>query len=176
MDHPNNSKIQNRTLSSGNKDMKETITVRKNIHERGLVRWSCIVYLISVIVLVFMANQSWFPILIVCMIPLVWMLVLLIHFETWKITFSKSYICKSSFFSKQKHSYISIRYAQTGWSYTERKYIMIVFDDGKKITFRMNDENAKKAIIKILRYCSIRNTRDTRNEHRGRYLVLTKKN
>lgn len=137
--------------------MKKIITVRKNTNQRTAIRLILACYFMVVVVLIAIVQQYKILYFMMCSIPLVWLIPLLIYFETWKVILAESYICKSVFFTTgKKYSYYQIKYAEITWSYTERKYVEITFDDQKAIFFRIEDEDAHKAIKQISHFCSIK--------------------
>lgn len=133
------------------------VNVKKNKNHIYAVRFFASIFIITALMLFVYSKFNY--IIVLCLgvglgFPII---TLLIYYEVWKISFFPNKICVVSlFFKRKEYSYAQIRDVVRGYSYTERFYIRITFDDGKSIQFRLEDENAQKAIKKIISHRPIR--------------------
>lgn len=135
--------------------MDQILTVKKNTSHRIVLRTLSIIvisicgmYIVSfrqlLMILVFVPG-----ILIVSAVSF--------YYETWRVSFYSSEIVTSVFFIKTgRYKYTQISDVIKAYSLTDRTYIEVFFSNGKRIKFRLEDENAPKAIRKIQSKHSIR--------------------
>ena len=83
---------------------------------------------------------------------------LTIYFLTWNIRFEDKTIVKSAFFADlSKFSYSALREVVKRYYISERNFtIRMHFANGKTLQFRMDDENAEKAVKVLQKHCSIK--------------------
>lgn len=138
--------------------MKNTIVVRKNKAHRTLViSLTIILALLILIQLNVLIKKGMLLYILPYLIPLFLFVAISVYYESWKIVFSKESITKSVFFKKSEcYNYYNITRAESGFSYTENQYIMVLFSNGKSIRFRKEDENASKAVSILCKHCSIK--------------------
>lgn len=88
---------------------------------------------------------------------LVMILMLWLYYETWQIWFQTDGITKKVFFiTGKKYSYHLIKDVVRYFANREGFYYKLVFISGKKMRFRLEDENADKAVKRIHSHHSIR--------------------
>ena len=136
--------------------MKKTVTVKKNKVCRLMLRFLfVIISAVSVVVAVLWLRQ---PVAILIFSPAILLnLAILLYHEKWQISFLENKIEIIPVLSAASYySYHQITDAVVGYSYTERGYVSITFTDGKRIRFRIEDENAIKAVQQIKSHRSIR--------------------
>ena len=77
---------------------------------------------------------------------------------TWNIRFEDKTIVKSAFFADlSKFSYSALRDVVKRYYTSERNFtIRRHFTNGKTLQFRMDDENAEKAVKVLQKHCSIK--------------------
>lgn len=82
---------------------------------------------------------------------------MVLYYEIWQVSFAPNTITiKRLFFGTKTYAYVQISDAYIAYSYTVHKHICLSFTDGKKIRFRMEDENAGIAKREIQSHHSIR--------------------
>ena len=83
---------------------------------------------------------------------------LTLYYLTWNIRFEEKVIVKRVFFLKiSRFSYSELREAVKRYYTSERNFtIRMHFSNGKTLQFRMDDENAEKAVKALHKHCSIR--------------------
>ena len=136
--------------------MKNTVIVKKcKSHRVGICVTSAFAMAV-ITVLVFLLHTA--AALMLYMPILVIVLPLTLDYTTWQMHFSKSKIEKKVFFRKAKsYSYAELREVVKGYYTSERNYcIRMRFADGKKLQFRLDDENAVKAEKHLLKHCSFK--------------------
>ena len=136
----------------------KTIIVKKNKSQVYAVRFFTSFFIITALILSAHMKFNYIIVLFFCIGICFPMMTLLIYYEVWKISFLSNKVCVVSLFSKRKeYTYAQIINVIKSYSYTERFYIRIIFNDGKTIQFRQEDENAIKAVSKILSHRPIMN-------------------
>ena len=90
--------------------------------------------------------------------PLVILVPLTLYYLTWNIRFEEKVIVKRVFFSEiGRFSYSELREAVKRYYNSERNFtIRMHFTNGKILQFRMDDENAGKAVKALRKHCSIK--------------------
>ena len=104
-----------------------------------------------------MALLFWEPIYVLpILIPVGIVLPLWLYYESWQIVFGTDGITKKVFLSSGRSYYWhQLRSVQHRHSYTEGQQIIMEFTDGKTLVFRLEDQNASKALSKISTHRSI---------------------
>lgn len=132
--------------------MDNNITVRKYKAERYCFR---ALVLALVLVMLFFIYPNLYGLLFAPVILL--SLPILIYMESWQIVFSGNGIQKKCFFrTVQSYSYAALTDAQLSYSCTMNEYVTLTFSDNKCIRFRLKDENAAKALKRIVAHRSVR--------------------
>ena len=80
---------------------------------------------------------------------------LLFYFESWAIVFFGKEIQKRCWGRQRSYTWTEIQEVASFRSATEGPFVSIRFRDGKKIRFRLEDENAVKAVALIMKHTSI---------------------
>ena len=137
--------------------MKSIIVKKCNSH-RIAVRFFTIVCLLVPAILSLCFKQTVWIMMLLCSPVTAWMILMLLYYETWKISFDSDGVRKKVFGVPGKaYSYHQIKDVISRLSYTEQGIVRITFIDNRSIKFRLEDENADKARKRILSYHSIRN-------------------
>ena len=91
--------------------------------------------------------------------PLVILVPFTLYYLTWNIRFDEKFIVKSVFFIEMnRFSYSTLREVNKRYFSSEQNFaIRMHFMNGKTLQFRMDDENADRAVKIIQKHCSIRN-------------------
>jgi len=136
--------------------MKKAVAVKKNKNYIYAIRVMSALFLLAA---VFIAAALWensvYAILL-CGIFLFPVLVLEIYCETWQISFGEKIVVKTFLFS---HTYEWRELSETQKFYSlssNGERIVMIFKNGKSISFTGNDENAEKAEKIILIHCNIK--------------------
>ena len=135
---------------------KKTVTVRKSKGSRTGV---CIFMVGGMFALSgLLAQNAYTEFVILCAPFIVLLLAILLYFATWKILFTADRVIKKVFFV----TLINAPYYQikdvTSARYTSLNcHVRIVFENGGQIVFQREDENADKALNKLLSHHSVRN-------------------
>lgn len=135
--------------------MKNRVTVRKNRAQRfGL--WVLFIFFFAIDV----GCTIWLQQFLSALIFLPWILIMfamLLYYETWQISFLSDTIKTKKFlFYTRSYSYHQIVDVVESYSVTNHGYVAIIFANSKKIRFRLEDENANKAVRIIQSHHSIR--------------------
>lgn len=137
--------------------MKTAITVRKNKNRRIGICIFTVCFLSIVGFLIVCAKNAYGYIALLCTPLVLLSVVLLLYFETWEITFFSDRIIKKSFlFTMGSYSYYQIKDITVSHSFTEYSHIIIALINGKTISFRIDDDNANKAMARLSSHHSIR--------------------
>jgi hypothetical protein len=80
---------------------------------------------------------------------------LLFYFESWALIFGEKEIQGRSWGHLRSYAWTEIQEVTSFRSATEGPYVSIRFRDGKKFRFRLEDENAVKAVALIMKHTSI---------------------
>lgn len=136
------------------------VVVRKKKTEKFGI-WTLAALVLAIAIVCTVWSQQY--ILLLVFFP--WILLslcVLLYYETWKICFFADRIQTSVFiFHSRNYSYNSIIDAVKSYSFTDRSYVTIIFNNGCRIRFRLEDQNANKAVRKIQSHHSLRSTRRT---------------
>lgn len=134
--------------------MKKAIIVKKNQNHIYGLRFLAVFFLASVGV----AMALWGYFALLCLPAVLPVLVMLLYYETWQISFSSNAISKRIFFRNSgTYSYAQLSDVVMLYSSKEHEYIRMIFKDGKKWSFRLEDQNANQAVSRITSHRSIHN-------------------
>ena len=138
--------------------MKNTVTVKKNKSNVYAVRSAFLLFAASFAAAAVLAGENAFYIFLICGLFLIPMLLLAIYYETWRVSFGEK-ICRRIFFFERTYEWRELREAKKYYSLSEKCVILLlVFEGGKSIGFRLNDQNAEKAEKIILKHCNVKHT------------------
>lgn len=135
---------------------KKTVVVRKSKGSRTGV---CIFMVGGMLALfALLAQNAYTEFAILCLPFIVLSLAVLLYFATWKILFTADRVIKKVFFV----TLINVPYYQikdvTSARYTSLNYhVRVVFENGRQVVFQREDENADRALNKLLSHHSVRN-------------------
>lgn len=136
--------------------MKKMIVVRKSKSQRAGM-WFLLVIMVCAAIAVCLLWSPFvqsFLLFLPIILPAFFMV---LYDEIWQVSLAPSTITiKRLFFGTKTYSYVQISDAYTAYSYTLHEHICLSFTDGKKIRFRMEDENASIARREIQSHHSIR--------------------
>lgn len=136
--------------------MKKTTVVRKNKAQRAGM-WFLLVIMVCAVIAVCLL---WSPFVqsFLLFLPIIFpAFFMVLYDEIWQVSFGPSTMTiKRLFFGEKTYSYGQISDAYVAYSYTLHEHICLSFTDGKKLRFRMEDENAGFARRAIQSHHSIR--------------------
>lgn len=135
--------------------MKKVIVVKKNKAQRA----GNGVLLVIIVCAAAIACMLWSPFVqtfLLFFLAILPMLLVVIYYETWRVSFGLSKITIKRMFFEKIYSYYQITDAYVAYSYTLHEHICLTFSDGKSIRFRSEDENAGIARRRIQSHHSIR--------------------
>lgn len=136
--------------------MKKMIVVRKNKSQRAGM-WFLFVIMVCAVIAVCLLWSPFvqsFLLFLPIILPVFFMV---LYYEIWQVSLAPNTITiKRLFFGTKTYSFVQISDAYTAYSYTVHEHICLSFTDGKKIRFRMEDENASIARREIQSHHSIR--------------------
>jgi len=138
--------------------MRSTIVVRKYKAER-IGNWILLILLLLFSVYVCTQCTIFFPTFLMSLLLLLPVFFIALYYETWSISLSAKNITYKSLLFTRVYSYNQITDAYTAYSATNHDHICLLFFDGKRIRFRIKDENGRKAKIIIQSHCSIRESK-----------------
>lgn len=136
--------------------MIKEIIVRKNRTQRlGILIVFLLMVSFSIYISILFYPVYYFGLLsIIGTLPV---LCIFLYYDTWQISFStKSITVKSLFRKTQSYTYHQISDGYIADSYTLYQYVSLSFMDKRKLRFRMEDENASKAVQIIQAHRSLR--------------------
>lgn len=149
-----------RKAPGGAYNRKQVIVRMCKSHRIGVITISALLIagaLVSMIVLVSLAEMDLWMGILLCAVPVVLMLPLPLYCSSWQITLNANGIHKRLFWiNTGTHSWAQVKEVRSTFSYTEHEVISILFKDGKTMRFRMICENADKARKLILSHHSIK--------------------
>ena len=135
--------------------MKKTVVVKKNKGRRNGVLFLAIA--LSIWILILCLQNAYMEFAVLCVLIALAVSVILLYFETWMVSFSSDRITKKVFFLTVVNvSYAQIMDVEVAHSCTEYIHVRINTLNGKRVIFRMDDENANKALRRITSHCSVR--------------------
>lgn len=140
--------------------MKKAVVVQINKSQRiGVIVISTLLIvgaLVSMSVLVSLAEMELWMEILLCAAPVAPMMILPLYYASWQITFNANGIHKRLFWiNAGSHSWAQVKEVRSAFSCTEQEVISILFKDGKTLRFRMICENADTAKKLILSHSSI---------------------
>ena len=136
--------------------MQKTVLVRKNRGRKIGVRFFSVSLIIFLGILIVCAQNAHAQFATLCTPMALSSFVLLVYFETWKVSFSSDRVTKQVFFIIiSSFPYSQIKDVVASYSSTEYDHIRIVPLNGKQIVFRMDDQNAGKALSIIASHHSV---------------------
>lgn len=135
--------------------MVKLCKVTKNRLQRICIRFFTGFYYAITLISIIWSKQL---VIVLAFAPwLLIMSILLFYFESWQVDVRPNSISSKVFHIKTAtYSYQQIQDAYITYSFTNHHYIMLTFTDGKKIKFRLEDENARNAVRIISSHYTIR--------------------
>lgn len=135
--------------------MKNDVVVRIKYAQRMGVR--CVsVGMIGVMGIVTICLKEIWKLMLAGLPVVLFLALLLWYFESWQIVFFKDGICKRVFFRKRSYQYTQISDAVRGHSVSDLEFVRVVFKDGKAFRFRLQDDNAEKALKMLCKQRTVR--------------------
>ena len=135
---------------------KKAIVVRKcKSHRTGIAVFAILMFVILTVIILSLHSAA---ALLLYIPPMIILIPLTLYYLTWNIRFEENVIVKSVFFAEiSRCSYSMLREVVKRYYTSERNFtIRMHFTNGKTLQFRMDDENAEKAVKALLKYCSIK--------------------
>ena len=135
---------------------KEAIVIKKRkSHRIGIAVFSIMMLVILTVCVLSLHSAA---ALLLYIPPLVIFAPFSLYFLTWNIRFEEKLIVKSVFFTEiSKFSYSSLQEVVKRFYTSERNFtVRMHFVNGKTLQFRMDDENAEKAVKALQKHCSIK--------------------
>ena len=135
---------------------KKAIVVRKcKSHRAGIAVFAILMFVILTVIILSLHSAA---ALLLYIPPMIILIPLTLYYLTWNIRFEENVIVKSVFFAEiSRFSYFALREVVKRYYTSERNFtIRMHFVNKKIVQFRMDDENAEKAVKALLKYCSIK--------------------
>ena len=135
---------------------KKTVVVRKcKSHRIGIAVFAILMFVILTVIILSLHSAA---ALLLYIPPMIILIPLTLYYLTWNIRFEENVIVKSVFFAEiSRFSYFALREVVKKYYTSERNFtIRMHFVNKKIVQFRMDDENAEKAVKALLKYCSIK--------------------
>ena len=135
---------------------KKAIVVRKSkSHRAGIAVFAILMFVILTVIILSLHSAA---ALLLYIPPMIILIPLTLYYLTWNIRFEENVIVKSVFFAEiSRCSYSAIREVVKRYYTSERNFtIRMCFTNGKALQFRMDDENAEKAVKVLQTHCSIK--------------------
>ena len=135
---------------------KKAIVVRKcKSHRAGIAVFAILMFVILTVIILSLHSAA---ALLLYIPPMIILIPLTLHYLTWNIRFEENVIVKSVFFAEiSRFSYFALREVVKRYYTSERNFtIRMYFVNKKTIQFRMDDENAEKAVKVLQKHCSIK--------------------
>ena len=136
--------------------MKKEVVVRKKRSQRlGVFFVFLLMLTLSIFATVFLYPLYYFGLLsIIGAMPALY---IFLYYEIWCISFSaKEITVKCMFQRTRSYSYSQIVDGYIANSYTMYQHVSLTFCDKRKLRFRMEDENANRALKTIQSHYSLR--------------------
>lgn len=135
---------------------KKSIVVKKCKSHRIGITVFAILMLVILTVCVWLFHSA--AALLFYIPPLLIFAPLTLYFLTWNIRFEENAIVKRAFFVEiSRFSYSALQEVVKRYYVSERNFtIRMQFKNGKTLQFRMDDENAEKAVKTLLTHHSIK--------------------
>ena len=135
---------------------KKAIVVRKcKSHRAGIAVFAILMFVILTVIILSLHSAA---ALLLYIPPMIILIPLTLYYLTWNIRFEENVIVKSVFFSEiSRFSYFALREVVKRYYTSERNFtIRMHFVNKKIVQFRMDDENAEKAVKVLQKHCSIK--------------------
>ena len=135
---------------------KKAIVVRKcKSHRAGIAVFAILMFVILTVIILSLHSAA---ALFLYIPPMIILIPLTLYYLTWNIRFEENVIVKSVFFSEiSRFSYFALREVVKRYYTSERNFtIRMHFVNKKIVQFRMDDENAEKAVKVLQKHCSIK--------------------
>ena len=101
--------------------------------------------------LVLLARNAYTEFAMLCAPLILSLLAILLYFATWSITFTSDRVIKKVFFVTLADApYSQIRDVVSARYTSLNEHVRIVLENGRQIVFQREDENADKALNKLL--------------------------
>ena len=135
---------------------KKAIVVRKCKSHRAVIAVFAILMFVILTVIVLSLHSA--AALLLYIPPMIILIPLTLYYLTWNIRFEENVIVKSVFFAEiSRFSYFALREVVKRYYTSERNFtIRMHFVNKKIVQFRMDDENAEKAVKVLQKHCSIK--------------------
>ena len=135
---------------------KKAIVVRKcKSHRAGIAVFAILMFVILTVIILSLHSAA---ALLLYIPPMIILIPLTLYYLTWNIRFEENVIVKSVFFAEiSRFSYFALREVVKRHYTSERNFtIRMHFVNKKIVQFRMDDENAEKAVKVLQKHCSIK--------------------
>ena len=135
---------------------KKAIVVRKcKSHRAGMAVFAILMFVILTVIILSLHSAA---ALLLYIPPMIILIPLTLYYLTWNIRFEENVIVKSVFFAEiSRFSYFALREVVKRYYTSERNFtIRMHFVNKKIVQFRMDDENAEKAVKVLQKHCSIK--------------------
>ena len=135
---------------------KKTVVVRKcKSHRIGIAVFAILMFVILTVIILSLHSAA---ALLLYIPPMIILMPLTLYYLTWNIRFEENVIVKSVFFAEiSRFSYFALREVVKKYYTSERNFtIRMYFVNKKTIQFRIDDENAEKAVKVLQKHCSIK--------------------
>ena len=135
---------------------KKAIVVRKcKSHRTGIAVLAILMFVILTVIILSLHSAA---ALLLYIPPMIILMPLTLYYLTWNIRFEENVIVKSVFFAEiSRCSYSMLREVVKRYYTSERNFtIRMHFVNKKTIQFRMDDENAEKAVRVLQKHCSMK--------------------
>ena len=135
---------------------KKAVVVRKcKSHRAGIAVFAILMFAILTVIILSSHSAT---ALLFYIPPMIILVTLALYFLTWNIRFEEKVIIKHVFFVEiSRCSYSMLREVMKRYYTSERNFtIRMHFVNNKTIHFRMDDENAEKAVKVLQKHCSIK--------------------
>ena len=135
---------------------KKTVVVRKcKSHRIGIAVFAILMFVILTVIILSLHSAA---ALLLYIPPLIILMLLTFYYLTWNIRFEEKMIVKCVCFTTiSRCSYSILREVVKRYYTSERNFtIRMYFVNKKTIQFRMDDENAEKAVKVLQKHCSIK--------------------
>ena len=135
---------------------KKAIVVRKcKSHRAGIAVFAILMFAILTIIILSLHSAA---ALLLYIPPMIILMPLTLYYLTWNIRFEEKVIVKRVFFVEiSRCSYSMLCEVVKRYYTSERNFtIRMHFLNKKTIQFRMDDENAEKAVKVLQKHCSIK--------------------
>ena len=135
---------------------KKAIVIRKcKSHRIGITVFAILMFVILTVIILPLHSAA---ALLLYIPPLIVLVPLILYYLTWNMRFEEKVIVKCIFFAEiSRCSYSTLRDVVKRYYTSERNFtIRMHFTNGKTLQFRMDDENAEKAVKVLQKHCSIK--------------------